>query len=250
MKREYWVDGMPVYYCPRDVAGVAKGITNDDKFIFETNTGETYYLKSSDPFSIMYETNKDNITEACNDMNGTICPYNRIIDNYSCRYINKEQATKAILETKIPDGVKPDSPAAEYFNKYRDSFIGLMNAYSEKHKNIKDFIVSVCGDNWKEVGKSTWDTKYIKKICSKVLVDLGYDKDDVNRIGPMYQKFICYAYLTFGDVKRVATEQEAKKISQNNRKKGMYSNIFTLNGDYIVSSYINVIDDDKAVFGF
>lgn len=250
MRQEYWVDGIPVYYCPRDVAGVAKGITDDDKFIFETNTGETYYLKSSDPFRIMYETNKDNISEAYNDMNGTICPYNRIIDDYDCGYIDKEQATKAILETKIPDGVKPDSPAAEYFNKYRDSFIGLMNAYSEKHKNIKDFIISVCGDNWQEVGESNWGTKYIKKICSKVLVDLGYDKDDVNRISSVYQKFICYAYLTFGDVKRVNTKQEAIKISQDNSKKGMYNSTISLNDEYIVSSYINIFEADKAVFGF
>lgn len=250
MKREYWVEGMPVYYCPRDVAGVAKGVTDDDKFIFETNTGETYYLKSSDPFIINYTAREGSISEAYSDMNGTICPYRNIIDDCECGYIDEEQAKQRILDVKVPDGVKPDSPAAEYFNKYRDSFIGLMNAYSEKYKNMKDFIISVCGDNWQEVGKSTWDTKYIKKICSKVLADLGYDKDDVNRISPMCQKFICYAYLTFGDVKCVATEQEARRVSQDNRKKEMYSNIFSLNGDYIVSSYINVTDADEAVFGF
>lgn len=246
MKREYWVEGMPVYYCPRDVAGVAKGITDDDKFIFETNTGKTYYLRSTDPFNIRYGTNENSISEAYNDMEGTICPYRIIIDDYNCGYIDGELAKQRILETKIPDGIKPDSPAAEYFNKYRETFIGLMSAYEEKYRNTKDFVDSICGEHWREAGMPNWDTKYIKKICSKVLVDLGYDKDDVNRTSPMCQKFICYAYLTFGDVKRVATEQEARKISQDNRKKGMYSNIFSLNGDYIVSGYINVVDIDEV----
>lgn len=248
MLQECWVDGMPVYYSPTGWYGVAKGKTDDGKFIFEASYGTTYYVKNTDVFEVHNSDYNNSIGAAFEEMKSTICPYRRIINDYFDDNLSFDEAYKEIANVKIPDGIKPEAPVVEYFNKYRETFLKFVDAYSKKYENEKQLIKNVCGDNLAEVGQSKWGNAYVRRQGKKILKDAGVNDDIINNIPATVLGVACRTDLTFGEIKVFDGNDEANAFVREATKNGLAQLKYRVNGFYLCCSYIEITRPNDYAF--
>lgn len=247
MLQECWVDGMPVYYSPTCWYGIARGKTDDGKFIFEASYGTTYYVKNTDAFEIHNCDDNYSICKAFEEMKDTICPYRRIIAEHLDYNLSFDEAYKEIIGVKIPEGIKPEAPVVEYFNKYKETFMALVDAYSEKYENEKELVKNVCGDNL-EVGQSKWGNAYVRYQGKKILKDAGVHDDVINNIPVTVFGVVCRADLTFGKIKVFDDNNEANAFVREAEKNGLSQLKYRVNGFYLCCSYIEVNKPNRFDF--
>lgn len=248
MLQECWVDGMPVYYSPTGWYGIAKGKTDDGKFIFEASYGKTYYVKNTDAFEIAYLDSNNSLSKAFDAMNGTICPYKDILNEHFAFDASFEETYKAIVDMKVPDGIKPEAPAVEYFNKYKETFMAFVNAYSEQYKNQKELIKNVCGDNLAEFGKSKWGNAYVRHQGKKILKNIGVHDDIIEALPVTVLSVVCRTDLTFGEIKVFDDNNEAEAFVREAVKNGLTQLKYRVNGFYLCCAYIEISKPNVYAF--
>lgn len=230
MLQKCWVDGMPVCYSPTGWYGVAKGKTDDGKFIFEASYGVTYYVKNTDVFEIRLLEDNDGISKAFEEMGNTICPYMHIIDKLFNHNLLYDEAYIEIVNTKVPEGIKPEAPVVEYFNKYREAFVTLVNAYSEKYNNTKAFIKNVCGDNLEEAKQSKWDVPYVRRLGKVILKKAGIPEDIVKILPIGALGYACESNITFGKIKLFDDDTMVNQFVKEEEKNGFIVSRYRANG--------------------
>lgn len=230
MLQECWVDGMPVCYSPTGWCGIAKGKTDDNKFIFEASYGTTYYVKNTDVFEIHCCDDNNSICKAFEEMKDTICPYRRIINEHFDYNLSFDETYQEITNVKIPEGIKPEAPVVEYFNKYRETFIALIDAYSEKYNNTKAFIKNVCGDNLNEAKQSKWDILYVRRRGKIILKNAGIPEDIVKALSIGALECVCESDITFGKIKLFDDEAMAYQFVKEEEKNGFIASRYRANG--------------------
>lgn len=238
MLQEYWVDGMPVCYAPTGWYGVAKGKTDDGKFIFEANYGVTYYVKNTDVFGINIPLKNNSLCEALDSMKGSFCPYKRIINDYYDSLISFDKAHEKINNMKIPEGIKPEAPVVEYFNKYKEPFLAFVNAYSEKYKNTLSLIKNVCGGNLNKAEQSEWNSPYVRRHGKKVLKDAGIPEDIVEVLSTKNLGYVCESDITFGKIKLFDDDATAYAFKTEEAKNGFTTSKWLVNGFILCCSYV------------
>lgn len=248
MLQECWVDGMPVYYSPTGLYGVAKGKTDDGKFIFEASYGTTYYVKNTDMFEICVRDENNSICRAFEAMPNTICPYRYIINEHLNYELSFDEAYQEIVNVKIPEGIKPEAPVVEYFNKYKETFMAFVDAYSEKYKNEKELVKNVCGDKCNEVGKSKWGNAYVRHQGMKILKDAGVHDDIIDNIPVSVFAVVCRTDLTFGEIKVFDDNDEADAFVREADRNGLSQLKYRVNGFYLCCSYTEIVNRDAYVF--
>ena len=244
MLQECWVDGMPVCYSPTGWDGVAKGKTDDGKFIFEASYGVTYYVKNTDVFEIRLPEDNNGISKAFEEMGNTICPYRHIINEHFDYNLSYDETYREIANTKVPEGIKPEAPVVEYFNKYKEAFMALIDAYSEQYKNQKTLIKNVCGDNLAEVGKGKWGNAYVQHQGKKILKNAGIHDDIINALPVSVFSIVCKTDLTFGEIKVLDDNNKAIAFIKEAAKNGLAQLKYGANGFYLCCSYIEITRPD------
>lgn len=241
MLQECWVDGMPVCYSPTGWHGVAKGKTDDGKFIFEASYGVTYYVKNTDVFEIGLPEDNNGISKAFEEMGNTICPYRNIINEYFNHNLLYDEAYIEIVNTKVPEGIKPEAPVVEYFNKYRDAFVTLVNAYSEKYNNTKTFIKNVCGDNLEEAKQTKWGVPYVRRR-GKIILKIAGIPDDIVKVSPISALgCACESDITFGKIKLFDDEAMAYQFVKEEEKNGFIASKYRVNGFCLCCSRVLIV---------
>lgn len=240
MLQEYWVDGMPVFYSPTGWYGVAKGKTDDGKFIFEASYGVTYYVKNTDVFEINIPLENNSLCEALDSMKGSFCPYRRIINDHYDSLISFDEAYEKISNMKIPEGINPEAPVVEYFNKYKETFLAFVNAYSEKYENTKAFIKNVCGDNLDKAKQSEWSSSYIRRHGKKILKDVGVPENTMEVLSTDILKYVCESDITFGKIKLFDDIAMVSPFVKEEAKNGLATARGKVNGFTMCCSYVAI----------
>lgn len=238
MLQECWVDGVPVFYSPTGWYGVAKGKTDDGKFIFEASYSVTYYVKNTDVFEICNCEDNNSIYQAAEAMKNTICPYKYIIDEYMNYGLEFDAAYKEISDMKIPEGIKPEAPVVEYFNKYKEAFIALINAYSEKYKNEKEFIINFLTEYGIKAGSSKWNSSYIRWHGKEILRYAGVQEDIVEALSTEVLKYVCESDITFGKIKLFDNDVIADAFVREENRNGFATSKHRVNGFLLCCSRV------------